>query len=99
VQLQSALNCRPGALTSRAALAYRVRMSAQREVEVVFEPQPEGGFTVYSPDLPGMVTEGDTMEQATANAQEAIELYVESMRERGKQVPLGVVRRNFALPV
>ncbi len=73
-------------------------MSDGHQVEVVFEPQPEGGFTVYSPDLPGMVTEGDTLDHATANAQEAIELYVESMRERGKQVPLGVVRRSFAIP-
>lgn len=73
-------------------------MSGEEQVEVVFEPQPEGGFTVYSPDLPGMVTEGDTLEEATANAREAIELYVESMRDRGRQVPLGVVRRNFAIP-
>ena len=74
-------------------------MSAAKEVQVVFGPQPEGGFTVYSPDLPGMVTEGATIEEATANAHEAIELYVESMRERGKPVPHEVVRRNFALPV
>ena len=73
-------------------------MSTQREVEVVFEPQPEGGLTVYSPDLPGMVTQGDTMEEATANAEEAIALYVESMRERGKNVPLGIVRRSFPIP-
>lgn len=73
-------------------------MSTSPEVEVVFEPQPEGGFTVYSPDLPGMVTEGETMEEATANAEEAITLYVESMRERGKRVPLGIVRRNFPIP-
>lgn len=73
-------------------------MSTSQEVEVVFEPQPEGGFTVYSPDLPGMVTEGETMEEATANAQEAIALYVESMRERGHDVPSGVVRRNFPIP-
>ena len=73
-------------------------MSTQREVEVVFEPQSEGGFTVYSPDLPGMITQGETMEEATSNAEEAIALYVESMRERGKDVPLGVVRRNFLIP-
>jgi predicted RNase H-like HicB family nuclease len=73
-------------------------MSKSREVEVVFEPQSKGGFTVYSPDLPGMVTQGDTIEEATANAEEAIALYVESMRERGKDVPLGIVRRNFPLP-
>jgi antitoxin HicB len=73
-------------------------MSDKRQVEVVFEPQPEGGFTVYSPDLPGMITQGDTIEEAAANAEEAIALYVESMRDRGKPVPLGVVRRNFVLP-
>lgn len=73
-------------------------MSEAEKVEVVFEPQPEGGFTVHSPELPGMVTEGETMEEATANAQEAISLYVESMRERGKDVPLGIVRRNFLIP-
>ncbi|MGI8726667.1 MAG: type II toxin-antitoxin system HicB family antitoxin [Solirubrobacterales bacterium] len=73
-------------------------MSKPANVEVVFEPQPEGGFTVYSPDLPGMVTQGETMEEATASAQEAIALYVESMRDRGKDVPLGIVRRNFPIP-
>lgn len=62
-------------------------MATTRQVEVFFEPQPEGGFTVYSPDLPGMITQGETIEEAAANAQEAIELYVESMRERGKPVP------------
>ena len=73
-------------------------MAEQRQVEVVFEPQPEGGYTVYSPDLPGMVTEGDTLDHATTNAQEAIQLYVESMRARGQAVPFGVVRRNFSVP-
>jgi antitoxin HicB len=73
-------------------------MAEQKQVEVVFEPQPEGGYTVYSPDLPGMVTEGGTLDDATTNAQEAIELYVESMRVRGKEVPFEVVRRNFPVP-
>jgi len=73
-------------------------MGNNREVEVVFEPQPGGGFTLYSPDLPGMVTQGDTMKDAVVNAEEAIALYVESMRERGKDVPLGIVRRSFPIP-
>lgn len=73
-------------------------MSRSREVEVVLEPQSEGGFTVYSPDLPGMVTQGDSMEEATANAEEAIALYVKSVRERGKDVPFGIVRRSFPIP-
>ncbi|MEX2253235.1 MAG: type II toxin-antitoxin system HicB family antitoxin [Thermoleophilaceae bacterium] len=73
-------------------------MADQREIEVVFEPQPEGGYTVYSPELPGMVTQGDTLEEASEMAQEAIELYFESMRARGQRVPLEVERRTFAVP-
>ena len=42
---------------------------------------------MYSPELPGLITEGDTIELAERNAQEALELYVESMRDRGQ--PLG----------
>jgi len=44
------------------------------------------------------LTEDETLEEATANAQEALDLYVESMRERGKQVPLDIVRRKLAMP-
>lgn len=31
---------------------------------VIFEPQPEGGYTVYVPALPGCISEGDTLEEA-----------------------------------
>lgn len=40
------------------------------------------GVTVYSSELPGMITEGDTLEAAECNVREALELYVESMRDR-----------------
>lgn len=73
-------------------------MTEPSEVEVIFEPQPEGGYTVYSPELPGMVTEGDSLDDASKNAEEAIELYFESMRARGQEVPGGVVRRKFPVP-
>jgi len=33
-----------------------------------FYPCEEGGFTVTIPDLPGAVTEGDTLDEAMANA-------------------------------
>ena len=46
-------------------------------LKVVLEPSDEGGFTVYVPSLPGCISEGDTMEEALANIQEAIELYLE----------------------
>jgi predicted RNase H-like HicB family nuclease len=54
---------------------------------VVLEPQEEGGFTVYVPALPGCVSQGETVEEATENIKEAISLYLESLRERKIPVP------------
>lgn len=50
--------------------------------EVILEPQEEGGYTVYVPSLPGCVSQGETVEEAMANIKEAIELYLESYKER-----------------
>jgi predicted RNase H-like HicB family nuclease len=46
-----------------------------------FRPEPEGGFTVTCPKLPPVVTYGETLEEAQANAREAIELCLEVTRE------------------
>ncbi|WP_419862300.1 type II toxin-antitoxin system HicB family antitoxin [Candidatus Palauibacter sp.] len=40
-------------------------------VTLVLEPQPEGGYTVTCPYLPEPVTEGDTQDEALANACDA----------------------------
>ncbi|MGH7058798.1 MAG: type II toxin-antitoxin system HicB family antitoxin [Stellaceae bacterium] len=52
-----------------------------------FRPEPEGGFTVTCPKLPPVVTYGQTLEEAQANAREAIELCLEVMREDGQPIP------------
>lgn len=52
-----------------------------------FIPAEEGGYTVEVPALPGCVTEGDTFEEAEANAREAIALYLESLHDRGLPIP------------
>jgi antitoxin HicB len=54
----------------------------------LFEPEPEGGFTVTCPALPGLVTYGATMEEARAMATEAIEGYLESLQKDGLPLPL-----------
>ena len=64
-------------------------MSDSTDYEVVLVPQPEGGFVVSVPDLPDVVTEGETREEALAMARDAIEGYLEVMRERGWPVQLG----------
>lgn len=59
----------------------------ERSFEVVLTPQAEGGFTVSVPELPDVITEGETKEEALAMAKDAIEGYLESMRSHGFPVP------------
>jgi len=47
------------------------------KLRVVLEPSEEGGFTAIVPSLPGCISEGETREEALANVQEAIRLYLE----------------------
>ena len=54
---------------------------------VLFEPAEEGGFVVTCPALPGLVTEGDTMEEARRMAQDAIRGYIESLRKDHLPIP------------
>lgn len=49
--------------------------------KVVLEPSDEGGYTVYVPSLPGCISEGETVEEALQNIQEAIELYLEPVED------------------
>ena len=54
--------------------------------KVVVEPQKEGGFTAYAPSLPGCVTEGETYDKTLENMKEALELYLEALKERKRRV-------------
>ena len=62
-------------------------MDAEREYDVVLEPQPEGGYTVYVPDLPGCISEGRTPEEAVEMIRDAMRGYLDSLRERGYEPP------------
>ena len=61
-----------------------------RRLPLVFTPQPEGGFTVTSPVLPELVTEGDTLEEAYANVADALAAVVELYEEQGRPLPSGM---------
>jgi predicted RNase H-like HicB family nuclease len=47
------------------------------KLNVILEPSDEGGYTVYVPSLPGCISEGNDIDEALNNIQEAIELYLE----------------------
>src|SRR5260370_10747503 len=54
---------------------------------VLFEPAEEGGYVVTCPALPGLVTEGDTLEEARTMAAEAVRGYLESLAKDGLPLP------------
>lgn len=53
----------------------------------VFEPAEEGGYVVTVPKLPGLVTEGDSFEEAVLMAQDAIAGYLEVLEQDGEPIP------------
>jgi predicted RNase H-like HicB family nuclease len=55
--------------------------------KIILEPQAEGGFTVFVPELPDVVTEGDTREEALGRAKDAIEGYLHTLGEMNWQLP------------
>jgi len=54
---------------------------------IYLRPEPEGGFTVFVPSLPGCITWGKDLAQAREMAADAIAAYLESMRESGDPLP------------
>jgi predicted RNase H-like HicB family nuclease len=62
-------------------------MSIEREYEIVLQSEPEGGFSVFVPEFPSVATQGETVEEATEMAKEAIEGYLEVMQEDGLPIP------------
>ena len=54
---------------------------------IVIEPDEDGVFVATVPSLPGCISQGATRAEALQNIREAIEGYVESLRERGEPIP------------
>ena len=58
-----------------------------KRIPLVFTPQPEGGFTVTSPALPELLTEGDTLDEAYANVPDALAAVIELYEDQGRSLP------------
>jgi antitoxin HicB len=71
-------------------------METPREFDVVLEQQPDGGYTVYVPDLPGCISEGETPEEVIKMIRDAMAGYLAVRRERGWPLP-EVEHRKIAL--
>lgn len=57
------------------------------KIPLVLIPQAEGGYTVTSPLLPELVTEGETVEEALANVRDALAAVIETYKDLGRNLP------------
>lgn len=57
----------------------------KRKFTVVIQKAPEGGYSGRCLELPGAISEGQTLEELKANMTEAIELVLESLEERARK--------------
>lgn len=61
-----------------------------RRFAVAIHPDPEdGGFVATIPSLPGVVGQGETEDEALEDIREALAFTLESMAERGEELPAG----------
>jgi predicted RNase H-like HicB family nuclease len=59
-----------------------------RRYTILLTPEPEeGGYSVSVPALRGCHTQGDTLEEAIANAREAIAAWIEDAERHGEDIP------------
>jgi len=58
-----------------------------RTYTFVFDSDPEGGFVVTCPALPGLVTHGAPLEEARTMARDAMEGFIEVLVEDGESIP------------
>lgn len=56
-------------------------------IRLYLEPNPEGNYTVTSPDVPGLVTEGRTPAEINRNVQESLDALKSAWEELGHEIP------------
>jgi antitoxin HicB len=57
---------------------------------VYIQQDEDGIFVATCPSLPGCVSQGISPSEARQNIQEAISLYLKSLRKHGEPIPLGI---------
>lgn len=71
---------------------------------VIYTTEPEGGFTVTVPSLPGCVTYGKDLAEAKKMAKDAILVYLESLKKHKEPIPqennsfIGSIDLEFPYP-
>lgn len=77
-----------GGYTAKAntlAARTRQRYDIQMKLTAVFTPAPEGGFTAMVEEVPGAISEGETIEEARENLADALRMVLECNRDLARQ--------------
>lgn len=69
------------------------------KVPLVLTAQPEGGYTVTSPVLPELLTEGDTLEEAVSNVRDALAAVLELYEDLRKPFPANLRQDPQETPI
>jgi antitoxin HicB len=64
---------------------------------IVLDPDEDGVYTVTVPALPGVVTQGATLEEAVSMARDAIQLHLEGLAHDGLPIPQETVRPQVVI--
>jgi len=62
-------------------------MDKKLRYNIIFKPEPEGGFTVIAPSLPGCVSYGKDLNEAKAMIKDAIKGYLISLKKHKQELP------------
>lgn len=57
------------------------------KIPLILTPQPEGGYTVTSPLLLELITEGDSLDEALENVKDALVAVIETYQDLGWSLP------------
>ena len=68
-------------------------------IPLILEPQPEGGYTVTSPLLPELITEGDTIAECLVNVEDAFAVVLEIYEDRCRPLPDSIYTDDANGPV
>ena len=53
------------------------------------------GYSAYSPDLPGCISTGATIEETEQNIREAIAFHIDGLKEEGYDIPQPTSRSSY----
>ncbi len=66
---------------------------------VLIEQDEDGIFVAEVPALPGCISQGSTRKEALENAQEAMELYIESLEAHGDPIPPAITEEIIEIKI